>query len=134
MPDQVLLIDDDPRLVMALQIRLTASGYLVHTAYSGEEGLSAARRVRPQVIVLDVNMPGMDGLQVCRAVRADEQLNATPIIIMSAVTHESARRAAMEAGASEFMGKPYQPAPVMAAIRAAIERAGAAGMGCATPG
>jgi len=106
---------------MALQIRLTAMGYLVHTANGGEVGLSAAKRLLPQVIVLDVNMPGLDGLQVCRLVRADQQLCATPVIMMSAVTHDIARQAAMEAGANQFLGKPYQAAQVMAAIRAAIE-------------
>jgi DNA-binding response OmpR family regulator len=121
MPDQVLLIDDDPRLVTVLQIRLTASGYLVHIAHSGEDGLSAAKRLQPQVIVLDVNMPGLDGLQVCRLVRADQILSATPVIMMSAVTHDVARLAAMEAGANQFLGKPYQAAQVMAAIRVAIE-------------
>jgi two-component system, OmpR family, response regulator MprA len=121
MPDQVLLIDDDPRLVMALQIRLTALGYLVHAAHGGEDGLSAAKRLRPHVIVLDVNMPGMDGLQVCRLVRADQELRATPVIMMSAVTHDIARQAAIDAGANQFLGKPYQAAQVMAAIRAAIE-------------
>lgn len=121
MPDQVLLIDDDPRLVAVLQIRLEASGYLVHVAYNGEDGLSAAKRLRPQAIVLDVNMPGMNGLQVCHLVRSDQELCATPVIVMSAVTHETARRAAIEAGANQFLSKPYQAAQVVAAIRAAIE-------------
>jgi DNA-binding response OmpR family regulator len=121
MSDLVLLIDDDPRLVAVLQIRLEACGYLVHAAHGGEEGLSAAKRLRPRVIVLDVNMPGMDGLEVCRLVRADGELCGTPIIVMSAVTHEAARQAATTAGANQFLGKPYQPAQVLAVIRAAVE-------------
>jgi DNA-binding response OmpR family regulator len=120
MSDQLLLIDDDPRLIAALRIRLEACGYLVHAAPSGEEGLSAARRLRPRMIVLDVNMPGMDGLQVCRLVRADVEISATPIIVISAVTHEAARQAAIDAGANLFLGKPYHAAQVIAAIRAAI--------------
>jgi DNA-binding response OmpR family regulator len=124
MPDEVLLIDDDPRLVTALRIRLEASGYIVHAAHGGAEGLSTARRVRPQAIVLDVNMPGMDGLQVCRRVRADQQLKATPIIVISAVTHEAAQRTAIEAGANRFLGKPYQASQLMAVIRDAVNRQG----------
>ena len=111
MPDQVLLIDDDPRLVMALQIRLTASGYLVHAAHNGEDGLSAAKRIRPQVIVLDVNMPGLDGLQVCRLVAADQELSATPVIMMSAVTHEVARQAAIEVGANRVPRQTISSGP-----------------------
>jgi DNA-binding response OmpR family regulator len=120
MPDLVLLIDDDPRLVAALQIRLEASGRIVHTAFNGEEGFSAAKRLLPHLIVLDVNMPGIDGIQVCRLVRADPQLSAIPIILISAIKHESVRYAAMQAGATQFMGKPYLATQMMAAIRAAL--------------
>ena len=127
MSDKVLLIDDDPRLVEALQIRLQASGYVVHTAGSGTDGLEAARRIVPQAIILDVNMPGMDGLEVCRMLRAEGQFGVTPIIVMSAITHEGVRRAAIEAGANQFMGKPYQAKQVMAAIQEAIEATRAVG-------
>jgi DNA-binding response OmpR family regulator len=125
--DQVLIVDDDPRLVEVLRIRLEACGYCVHTAFCGEEGWSVAQKVQPQAIVLDVSMPGMDGLQVCRLVRAQPPLSATPIIVISAVTHETARRAALDAGATEFIGKPYQAAKVIAAIGAAIENQRVAG-------
>jgi DNA-binding response OmpR family regulator len=127
MPDQVLIVDDDPRLVQVLRIRLETCGYLVHTAYCGEDGLSAAKKVQPQAIVLDVGMPGMDGLEMCRLVRAEPELNSTPIIIISAVTHENARWAALEAGANEFIGKPYQAAKLIAALGAAIENHRVAG-------
>jgi DNA-binding response OmpR family regulator len=123
MPELVLLVDDDPRLVGALQIRLEACGYLVQPAYDGEEGLSAARRLRPRIIVLDVNMPKMDGLEVCRLVRAEQGPSATGIIVISAVSHDTVRRAAIEAGANEFLGKPYQPAQMIAAIRACLAKA-----------
>jgi DNA-binding response OmpR family regulator len=123
MPELVLLIDDDPRLVSALQIRLEAAGYLVHAELGGEEGFSAAQRLRPRVIVLDVNMPRVDGLEVCRMVRADDELRDTHIIVMSAISHEKARGAAHDAGANEFLGKPYQPSQVMAAIAAALDKA-----------
>jgi DNA-binding response OmpR family regulator len=121
MPNQILLIDDDPRLVEALQIRLEASGYGVHVAYNGEEGVAAAKRVLPQLVLLDVNMPGMDGLQVCRTLRETDPLNTTPIIIMSAITHQLARRAALDAGANNFVAKPYQAKLMMEAIREAID-------------
>jgi DNA-binding response OmpR family regulator len=121
MSDQILIIDDDPRLVEVLRIRLEVCGYTIHTAYSGMDGWSAAKRLKPRVIVLDVSMPGMDGLQVCRLIRAEPDMAATPIIVISALAHEEARRAAIEAGATEFIGKPYQAARVIAAICGAIE-------------
>ena len=120
MSDQILLIDDDPRLVEALQIRLEAAGYGVYVAYNGQDGVTAARQVLPQLIVLDVNMPGMDGLEVCRTLREADRLSTTPIIIMSAITHQLARRAALDAGATSFVAKPYQAKQVMEVIRDAI--------------
>jgi CheY-like chemotaxis protein len=127
MSEMVLLIDDDPRLVTVLQIRLEASGYTVHAEFGGPEGLAAAKRLKPNVIVLDVNMPVMDGLQVCRLIREDGELSHTPIIVMSAVAHDAAKRDAVTAGASQFIAKPYQSAQIMAAIRDVVdgERAGA---------
>lgn len=94
MSDKILLIDDDPRLVEALQIRLEAAGYGVHVAYNGQDGVATAQQILPQLVILDVNMPGMDGLQVCRTLREADRLSTTPIIIMSAITHQLARRAA----------------------------------------
>jgi DNA-binding response OmpR family regulator len=121
MSDKVLIIDDDPRLVEALRIRLEFCGYSIHTAYCGIDGWSATKRLRPRVIVLDVNMPGMDGLQVCRLIRAEPELATTSIIVISALSHETARQAALDAGANQFIGKPYKAAQVIAAICGAIE-------------
>lgn len=127
MPEHVLIIDDEPRLVAVLQIRLQASGFRVDVAYNGQDGLEAAARLRPQIILLDINMPVMDGLQVCRSLRADAELNAIPIIVMSAVTHEVARDNAIKAGANLFLAKPYQAQLVIAAIRATMEGKGVMG-------
>jgi DNA-binding response OmpR family regulator len=121
MSNKILLIDDDPRLVEALQIRLEAAGYGVHVAYNGQDGVATARQVLPELVILDVNMPGMDGLQVCRTLREADRLSTTPIIIMSAITHQLARRAALDAGATNFVAKPYQAKQVMEAIRDAID-------------
>ncbi len=121
MSDKILLIDDDPRLVEALQIRLEAAGYGVHVAYNGQDGVATAQQILPQLVILDVNMPGMDGLQVCRTLREADRLSTTPIIIMSAITHQLARRAALDAGATNFVAKPYQAKQVMEAIREAID-------------
>jgi DNA-binding response OmpR family regulator len=122
MPDRVLLIDDDPRLVAARRIRLEASGYEVHAACCGQDGLAVAKRSRPHVIILDMNMPGMNGHEVCRLARADPDLSDTPIIVISAIAHESDRETALQAGATQFFAKPYQATNVLTAIRAAIDK------------
>jgi DNA-binding response OmpR family regulator len=122
MSDRVLIIDDDPRLVAALQIRLKSAGYEVHTANCGQDGLAAAKLSRPHLIVLDTNMPGMNGHEVCRLIRADPGLSVTPIIVISAIAHESARQGAFQAGANQFLAKPYQAMEVLATIRAAIDK------------
>ena len=127
MRNRVLLIDDDLRLVTVLQIRLEALGYEVHTASGGADGVAAAKRNTPHVIVLDISMPGIDGYEVCRRVRADPVVRGTPIIVMSAIAHEAARHAAREAGADLFVAKPYEAAQVLAAIRAAIDDEGLPG-------
>ncbi|HEY4329871.1 MAG TPA: response regulator [Phycisphaerae bacterium] len=121
MPHSVLLIDDDARLVFALRTRLKALGYQVHTASSGEDGLVAARENPPNVILLDISMPRMDGYQFCRFVRADSKLNTTPIVVISAIDNESSRRAVFEAGANRFLPKPYELGQVVEAIRTACD-------------
>jgi DNA-binding response OmpR family regulator len=121
MPECVLLIDDDQRLTMALQIRLQAGGYRVITANCGEDGLELARQNRPQLIVLDIHMPGMDGYAVCRGIRSDAGLRAIPVLVISAIEQESSRRAVIDAGASQFLPKPYEVTDVLAAIRSLID-------------
>lgn len=120
MDNQILVIDDDPRLLDVMKIRFEAGGLSVCTACTGEEGIQANRRIKPKAIVLDVNMPGMDGLEVCRHVRAEDPSRHVPILILSAVSHEMARAAAMKAGANRFFGKPYNPAEVIQAIQSLI--------------
>jgi DNA-binding response OmpR family regulator len=116
MHERILAIDDDARLIAVLSIRLQASGYDVQTAISGEEGLLKAKSYLPHLIILDINMPGIDGYEVCRLLRSDTTLCRTPVIVMSAVTHDAARRAALEAGANMFIAKPYDASDVLKAI------------------
>lgn len=80
----ILLIDDEPDLLIAWALLLELEGFHVVTATNGREGLDTAQQIRPALIVTDLMMPGMDGVQVCRAVRADPQLNAVPVILWTA--------------------------------------------------
>lgn len=125
MSKRVLLIDDEPALNTALLIRLRASGYDVATASSGPAGLQMARSLHPDVIILDIRMPDMDGYEVCRRLKLDSELASIPVIFMSANVQESARTTALEVGGLDFLSKPFEAPEVLAAIEAAISAASA---------
>lgn len=119
MPEKILLIDDDVALSTAWRVRLSASGYEVSTAFDGATGLQAARSVQPDLIILDIRMPGMDGFAVCRQLRADPDMAKIPVLFMSANVQDEARRKADELGAG-FLPKPLDAKHVLAAVRSAL--------------
>jgi DNA-binding response OmpR family regulator len=107
MLDKVLIIDDDERLVSALQMRLSTVGYAVHTAHNGDIGLSQAALFQPEAIILDIRMPEMDGHEVCRIMRTVPELQHIPIIILSASVEDHVTQTILEAGGNLFLRKPY---------------------------
>ncbi|HEY6537975.1 MAG TPA: response regulator transcription factor, partial [Candidatus Dormibacteraeota bacterium] len=113
----LLLIDDEPAILRALGIGLRARGYQVHTARTGEEGLAEAVRHRPEVVVLDLRLPDMDGVEVCRQLRG---WSAAPVLILSAHGEEDRKVAALDAGADDFVTKPFGMAELEARIRVAL--------------
>jgi DNA-binding response OmpR family regulator len=126
-PETILLIDDDRRIAAALRIRLRAAGFDVVAASDGPSGLAAAEQHRPRAILLDIRMPGMNGFEVCRALKAREDLSDIPVIFLTANTKEKARESAHAAGASGFVSKPYDAKDVLAAIHTALAGAGSHG-------
>ena len=121
MHESVLIIEDERCVAQALTIRLRAHGYDVHWAPDGASGL-AAMELHPDVILLDIRMPEMDGFEVNRRLRARPEFSGTPVIFLSANVQESARQAALAAGAHAFLTKPYESKDVLAAIRSALDR------------
>ncbi|MGC2191027.1 MAG: response regulator transcription factor [Candidatus Dormiibacterota bacterium] len=113
----LLLIDDEPAILRALGIGLRARGYDVHTARTGAEGLAEAVRHRPEVVVLDLQLPDMDGIQVCRQLRSWTEV---PVLILSAHGEEDRKVAALDAGADDFITKPFGMAELEARIRVAL--------------
>lgn len=109
----ILLIDDSPDNLMILGDILERIGYQVVHAEDGESGLEHAKRVQPDLIFMDVKMPGLDGLQVCEQLRAQENFQLTPIILMSAQSDSTNREIALGAGASEFWPKPISPGKIL---------------------
>jgi DNA-binding response OmpR family regulator len=107
MREPILVIDDEWRLVAVLRERLDAAGFAVHATLSAEDGLHMAREHRPKIILVDICMAGVDGYEFCRRLRSDSEIAHTPIIALSAVAHDSARHAILDAGANCFISKPY---------------------------
>jgi two-component system, OmpR family, KDP operon response regulator KdpE len=116
----VLVIDDEASILRALRINLTAREYVVHTASDGTSGLRAASSDRPDVIILDLGLPDMDGAEVIRGIRGWSQV---PIIVLSAREQEADKVAALDAGADDFVTKPFGMDELLARLRAAARRA-----------
>ncbi len=117
---KVLVIDDEAPILRALKINLTARKYEVSTAADGASGLAAMARERPDVLILDLGLPDMDGTEVIRGVRG---WTSTPIIVLSAWGQESQKVAALDAGADDYVTKPFGMDELLARLRAAVRRA-----------
>ncbi len=124
MSKTILVIDDEPQIVEICRDYLTAAGFVVLTAADGPQGLAAARRERPDLIVLDLMLPGMDGLDVCRELRRDSRgLAAVPIIMLTARVEESDKLVGLELGAADYNTKPFSPRELVARVRTVLRRA-----------
>ena len=117
---RVLVIDDEAPILQALRINLTARQYDVSTAADGTSGLAAMARDRPDVLILDLGLPDMDGTEVIKGVRG---WTSTPIIVLSAWGQESQKVAALDAGADDYVTKPFGMDELLARLRAAVRRA-----------
>jgi two-component system, OmpR family, KDP operon response regulator KdpE len=117
---RVLVVDDEPSILRALRINLTARNYEVSTAADGASGLAAAARDHPDVLILDLGLPDMDGTEVIRGVRG---WSSTPIIVLSVWGQESQKVAALDAGADDYVTKPFGMDELLARLRAAVRRA-----------
>jgi two-component system KDP operon response regulator KdpE len=117
---RVLVIDDEPSILRALRINLAARNYEVTTAADGASGLAAVARDRPDVLILDMGLPDMDGTDVIHGVRG---WSSTPIIVLSVWGAESQKVAALDAGADDYVTKPFGMDELLARLRAAVRRA-----------
>lgn len=123
-PDgRILVVDDDHKLVRLLRASLKQAGYQVMVAYDGETALHALRRVRPDLVVLDLMLPDRDGWDVTRVIRNDAALAQTPIIMLTARVEPHDRIAGLELGADDYVTKPFHPGELLARIRAVLRRA-----------
>jgi DNA-binding response OmpR family regulator len=115
----VLLVDDQPEIVRILRDYLERAGFAVLTAADGEVAVATARRDKPDLVLLDLSLPTLDGLDVARALRRDGEI---PIIMLTARTEEADRVAGLELGADDYVAKPFSPREVVARVRAVLRR------------
>ena len=118
----ILIAEDDRDIAELISHYLKKSGWSPHIAAAGDEALAYARTHSVDAIVLDLMLPGINGLEVCRALRADRATAATPVIMLTARTEESDRIKGLELGADDYVGKPFSPNELVARIRAVTRR------------
>jgi len=120
---RVLVVDDEPDLVRILQFGLQSAGYVVESASDGQEGLKKAREVKPDIILLDLMLPKLDGYKICRLLKFDERFKQIPIIILSARTQEGDQALALEMGANRFVTKPYNFSEILVHVEELLKSA-----------
>ncbi len=116
---KVLVVDDDTKTVELVRLYLNRDGYRVITAGDGREALRLAREGRPDLIVLDLMLPGIDGLEVCRTLRQESEV---PIIMLTALTTDDDRLRGLDLGADDYVSKPFSPRELAARVRAVLRR------------
>jgi two-component system alkaline phosphatase synthesis response regulator PhoP len=118
---KILVVDDEPQIVKALKAYLENASYKVVTAADGKAALTAFSREKPDFVILDLNLPGMDGLDVCKAIRRDSNV---PILMLTARVEETDKLLGLELGADDYVLKPFSPREVVARVRTIFRRVG----------
>ena len=122
MAQRILVVDDDKEIVRLVRAYLEQAGYEVLSAYNGESALHAIRSERPDLVVLDLMLPGRDGWDITRIVRGDSTVSEMPIIILTARVEDTDRIVGLELGADDYVTKPFNPREVVARTRAVLRR------------
>jgi DNA-binding response OmpR family regulator len=120
MPGTILVVDDEKNIVQLARLYLSNEGFRVEAAHDGKQALEKAKAVRPDLIVLDIMMPEMDGLTVCREIRKTSNV---PVIILTARGDDVDRIVGLEIGADDYMAKPFNPRELVARVKAVLRRA-----------
>ena len=120
MPQTILVVDDEPEIIKLVRAYLEGAGYRVVTAKNGREALLVTRHEKPDLIVLDLTMPEMDGIEFTRRLRQEK---STPIIMLTARVQETDRIIGLELGADDYVTKPFSPREIVARVRAVLRRA-----------
>ncbi len=122
MPDRILVVDDEPDLLELVRFHLTQEGFSVDTASTGEQALARIRHAAPDLLILDLLLPDIQGTEICRRVRADASLRDMPIIMLTARSEEVDRVVGFELGADDYVTKPFSPRELTLRVRAVLRR------------
>lgn len=122
MAKKVLIIEDDPDINQLIRTYLEKEGYRVSAALTGTEGMRLAKSEHPDMIILDLMLPEMDGFEICKRIRSDAKIAETPIIILTAKTEEADTIVGLELGADEYVTKPFSPKSLVARVKALLRR------------
>ena len=123
---KVLVVDDEPTIRLLIRAALERTAYELVEAVDGISALEVARRQRPDLILLDIALPQMSGLEVCRRLKADPATARTPVLLLTGFVQPAQRQAGERAGAEGFIAKPFSPAALLAQIHESLQRAAAA--------
>lgn len=123
MRKRILVVDDDPELVELVSFNLKRAGYAIGTASNGVEAIKKASTMAPDLILLDVMMPQLDGFAVCEILRRDSTTASIPIVMLTAITGEIGRLAGLGSGATDFLSKPFSPRLLVTRIENLLKRA-----------
>ena len=121
-PRRILLAEDDDDVGRYVELSLAVEGFEIHRAHDGKAAVAKAVEVQPDLVLLDIGMPGMDGLSVCQELRRDPRTSAMPIIMLTARVQQYDKVSGLDAGADDYVTKPFDPAELVARIEAALRR------------
>ncbi|MEI8064169.1 MAG: response regulator transcription factor [Verrucomicrobiota bacterium] len=123
MPDTILIVDDEPDVVDLLVFNLQKAGFKTLTARDGNTALQKVRDELPALVILDLMMPGLDGTEVCRQLKADQKTSAIPVIMLTAKAEEVDRIVGLELGADDYITKPFSPRELALRVKSVLRRA-----------
>ena len=121
MQKKILVVDDETQLVEMLKMRLKTNGYEILTAYDGREALEKARNQKPDLIILDLMLPKIDGYKVCRMLKFDEKYKSIPIILFTARVQDVDKEMGSQVGADAYIVKPFEPQVLLCKIKELLE-------------
>lgn len=120
--EKILIVEDEKDIVKILEYNLKKEGFRVITAYDGEDAIDLATREHPDMVLLDLMLPGMDGLEVCKSLKAQNKSKDIPIIMLTAKSQEADKVLGLELGADDYVTKPFSPRELLARIKAVLRR------------